>query len=212
MSGSSIDINIGGSQDPRHPISGGHWLLGGVRFKCYGCGRCCRGEPGAIFFTDEEAVKIAEFLGISEEELRRKYVTKRWGEQSFTERSEDGSCIFLGRGKHFPSDGAAETADDADCGGLENMPRSRCSIYPVRPAQCRMFPFWPEVMLVREMWDYYAERCPGMNDGPLLRPEEILKIVDESENWLSAVSNDTAVSLGKNSGPLSDDDTVSRGE
>ena len=36
------------------------WWEEGLRFTCLGCGRCCRGEPGAIFFTPEEEEKIAE--------------------------------------------------------------------------------------------------------------------------------------------------------
>ncbi|MBR1671593.1 MAG: YkgJ family cysteine cluster protein, partial [Fretibacterium sp.] len=50
---------------------------------------------------------------------------------------------------------------------------ARCSVYPVRPSQCRLFPFWPELLRSREMWELYAARCPGMNEGPLLSPAEI---------------------------------------
>ncbi|MCR5347640.1 MAG: YkgJ family cysteine cluster protein [Fretibacterium sp.] len=133
------------------------WWEEGLRFHCLGCGRCCRGEPGAIFFTPEEARRIAGYLGISRAELRRQ-ITMRWGRPSFRERP-NGDCVFY----------------DADS--------ARCSIYPVRPSQCRSFPFWPETLRSRAEWDRYAARCPGMNEGPLLSPAEITEWVCRAESW-----------------------------
>lgn len=133
------------------------WWDEGLRFRCLGCGRCCRGEPGAIFFTPEEGQRVAAYLGISRSELQRK-VTLQWGPPSFRERP-NGDCIFYD----------AET--------------SRCSIYPVRPSQCRSFPFWPEVLESPASWEAYAARCPGMNEGPLLSPAEITEWVCRAECW-----------------------------
>ena len=135
------------------------WWSGGARFQCLGCGRCCRGEPGAIYFTTPEAERVAEYLGISLMELRRKFVTMRWGQPSFRERP-NGDCVF-----YSPAE-------------------ARCSIYPVRPTQCRMFPFWPEFLQSREAWDAYARKCPGMDEGPLLTPAEIEAWVRAAEDWI----------------------------
>ncbi len=44
------------------------WWEEGLRFTCLGCGRCCRGEPGAIYFTPEEEAAMAAFLGTGTEE------------------------------------------------------------------------------------------------------------------------------------------------
>ncbi|MBR0043848.1 MAG: YkgJ family cysteine cluster protein [Synergistaceae bacterium] len=123
-----------------------------------GCGRCCRGEPGAIFFNQQEFNIIAKTLGISRLELREKYVTMRWGRPSFKERP-NGDCIFY------------------------NSQKARCMIYPVRPTQCRTFPFWPEVLKSRESWDKFASRCPGMNEGELFLPSRILDFVEECNSW-----------------------------
>lgn len=133
------------------------WWEEGLRFRCLGCGRCCRGEPGAIFFTPEEGRRVAAYLGISDSELQRK-VTLSWGPPSFRERP-NGDCIFYDAGT------------------------SRCSIYPVRPSQCRSFPFWPEVLESPASWEAYAARCPGMNEGPLLSPAEITEWVCQAECW-----------------------------
>ena len=134
------------------------WCRYGLKFFCMGCGRCCRGEPGAIFFNQQEFNIIAKTLGISRLELREKYVTMRWGRPSFKERP-NGDCIFY------------------------NSQKARCMIYPVRPTQCRTFPFWPEVLKSRESWDKFASRCPGMNEGELFLPSRILDFVEECNSW-----------------------------
>ena len=129
------------------------WWKEGARFTCIGCGRCCRGEPGAIFFTPEEEKSVREYLGLGEDDFRQDYVTLKWGKEnpSFIERL-NGDCVFL-------------------VGG------AKCSIYHHRPAQCSIFPFWPSVMESRAAWDEHARHCPGMNDGRLYTEEEIQKFL-----------------------------------
>jgi Fe-S-cluster containining protein len=127
--------------------------IGEVRFSCIGCGRCCRGEPGAVFFTPDEGRRIAEGIEVNgerftEEEFTKIFVTMKWGRPSLRERS-NGDCVFY----------------DAEL--------ARCKIYPLRPAQCALFPFWPSVMRSRESWDREAELCPGMNEGRLYTDKEI---------------------------------------
>ena len=38
-------------------------------------------------------------------------------------------------------------------------------VYPVRPLQCRTYPFWPEVLASRQAWQREARRCEGINRG-----------------------------------------------
>ena len=124
------------------------WWNKGVFFSCIGCGRCCRGEPGAIFFAIEEGERIRNFLGIDEAKFRRNYVTLKWGKPSFIERM-NGDCVFY---------------DERS---------AKCTIYPIRPLQCVLFPFWSSVMESREEWDKEALHCPGMNNGRLHSAKEI---------------------------------------
>ena len=91
---------------------------------------------------------MAAFLGTGTEEFRNRYVTGRWRAPSLKEKS-GGECVF--------HDG--ET--------------NRCSIYPVRPLQCRLFPFWPVLLASRDAWDEAALTCPGMNGGEFHSAEEI---------------------------------------
>jgi Fe-S-cluster containining protein len=133
------------------------WWSGGVRFTCIGCGRCCRGEPGAVFFTPEVEDRLLEAMEVDgrkleKREFRRRCVTLKWGQPSFVERP-NGDCVFY----------------DAE--------KARCKIYPLRPAQCSLFPFWLSVMDSKTDWDREALRCPGMNDGRLYSAEEICALL-----------------------------------
>jgi len=128
------------------------WWEGGLRFTCLSCGRCCRGAPGAIYFTDAEGAEIASFLSLSDAEFGRRYVTLRWEAPSIRER-QNGECLMYD----------ASTA--------------RCAIYPVRPAQCCLFPFWPSLLESREEWDAAARSCPGMNSGELHTAVEISSLL-----------------------------------
>jgi Fe-S-cluster containining protein len=46
-----------------------------------------------------------------------------------------------------------------------------CSIHPAKPAQCRVFPFWPELVENRREWAKTAAYCPGIGQGPLIQIE-----------------------------------------
>ena len=124
------------------------WWDRGLRFTCLGCGRCCRGEPGAIYYTPEEEERIALFLSLPVPEFRRRCTTSRWLFPSLIER-QNGDCFFY------------DAVSD------------RCSIYPVRPLQCQLFPFWPFLLESEEAWNEAACSCPGMNEGALHTFEEI---------------------------------------
>ncbi len=71
-------------------------------------------------------------------------------------------------------DGEMNTATNL----LENITGSgkQCAIYPVRPSQCRSWPFWPENILSPEDWQNTAVKCPGINTGKLYTFEEIESI------------------------------------
>lgn len=124
------------------------WWFEGLNFTCAGCGRCCRGEPGAIWITEDELRNIAHYIGVSEDEFVRRFTTTIWKRTSIKERS-NGDCVFYDN----------ET--------------SRCTINSVKPAQCSAFPFWHSVLRTRQHWNKAAKTCLGMNDGELHDAEEI---------------------------------------
>jgi len=100
-------------------------------------GNCCIGESGYIWLTSNEAKEIARFLDISYEALMKKYIYKQSYRLSLREKAYDGgmACVFF------------------------DLLEQKCIIYPVRPSQCRSFPFW----------DYFKDKinevereCPGI--------------------------------------------------
>ena len=46
-------------------------------------------------------------------------------------------------------------------------------MYPVRPKQCRTFPFWPENVRSRRNWLDLGKECPGVGTGEFYAREEI---------------------------------------
>lgn len=130
------------------------WHESGLRFSCSECGRCCGGEPGDIWVTADETKNIAEFLRISEVDFAEKYTRGTAGRVSIKDIAEKNyDCIFLD----------SETR--------------RCRIYPVRPRQCRLFPFWRSMLEDKDEWDYYASKCPGMDNGRMYTKEEIVEML-----------------------------------
>ena len=129
----------------------------GLRFSCTQCGECCSGTPGYVGFTDEEAVAIAAHLKISVETFMDEYTRDTPHGRSIKDLKFTGSnghdCVFLDR-----------TSRPGMAG---------CSIYKIRPTQCRTWPFWGSNLTSRETWNRSGESCPGLNKGPLHTAEHV---------------------------------------
>lgn len=132
------------------------WENYGLDFECRACGRCCGGKPGSVWVTRSERAKIAAELGIDEYVLRKEYLVRRGGKCSVKEK-ENYDCYFF--------DGESK----------------KCTIYKVRPLQCRLFPFWPSMLMNKSVWDYYASFCPGMGHGRHYTPEMLKQIIELPE-------------------------------
>jgi len=133
------------------------WYAPGLTFECTQCGNCCSGPSGYVWFTDEEAQRIAEYLELSEAEFRERFTRQVRGRQTLDEVKRargQYDCVFLRR------DGEG---------------KALCSIYPVRPTQCRTWPFWPENIESPEAWEQAARTCPGMrrSDGEFVPVERV---------------------------------------
>lgn len=89
-------------------------------FQCNRCGNCCKGD-GVVHIDREQAVRIADFLGLPLKSFLKQYTTRiapgEWWlhDQANPERW----CIFL----------------EQDAEGL-----FKCRINPVKPNQCKSFP------------------------------------------------------------------------
>ena len=129
------------------------WYADGLHSSCQQGGACWTGEPGCVWLSRDELGLIAEFLKISEADLRSEHV-RRVGFRLSLKEKPNGDCTFL--------------QDGTDGRG--------CKIYSVRPLQCRTWPFWRAVVHSRESWEKEAELCKGMNQGPLYNQDDIRKI------------------------------------
>lgn len=119
------------------------WYHAGLRFECSACGNCCTGAPGYVWVTREEIRRIAQFLGRDDEWLLKSELRRVGFRHSLTEKT-NGDCVYL-----------VNTGDG----------RRTCSIYPVRPLQCRTWPFWSVNLQSPSAWALASEKCPGMNNG-----------------------------------------------
>lgn len=122
------------------------WYAPGLNFQCTQCGDCCTGPPGYVWFSPEEGAAMAEFLGIDENTFYFHYAVKKSGRWTLDEVKRKGKydCVFL---KTDPKTG-----------------KSGCSIYKVRPTQCRTWPFWDSNLSSPRAWARAAKSCPGMKE------------------------------------------------
>lgn len=131
--------------------AGDVWYRDGLRFACTQCGNCCTGGPGAVWFTPEEGVAMAQRLGLDEATFLERFTRRIGTRRSLNERRTafGYDCIFLDR--------------------ATRPGKAVCGLYEARPMQCRTWPFWPENLDSREAWTSVKERtpCPGMDGGPL---------------------------------------------
>jgi len=72
------------------------------------------------------------------------------GRQRSLREKANGDCIFFDR-------------------------RQGCTIYPVRPRQCRTWPFWDSNIRTPDAWRQTCEICPGSGQGTLVPVEEVLR-------------------------------------
>ena len=121
----------------------------GIRFECRRCGACCTGCPGVVRVNEKEIAGIAAHLDISGSEVVDA-VVYRWQNGYSIKEASDGRCLFFEDG---------------------------CRIYPVRPIQCRTFPFWFSNLRSEIRWNKIRNQCPGIGSGRLYTKAEILDIL-----------------------------------
>ena len=116
----------------------------GLRFACQpGCTACCE-QKGFVYLTEDDLARAAHFLGMTPAAFENQYVYRTKNRLRLRVPRES-QCNFL-------RDGG-------------------CSIHPAKPTQCRIFPFWPELVESRQEWLKTAQYCPGMGQGPLVQIE-----------------------------------------
>ena len=125
-----------------------------LRFACQpGCINCCNVQ-GYVYLTEDNLRDAARYLRLSAAEFEQRYVYRT------------RHLLRLRKPRH------------SQCHFLRD---NGCSIHPAKPTQCRLFPFWPELVKSTRAWDAAAHACPGIGQGPLVQIGEALEIASEME-------------------------------
>jgi Fe-S-cluster containining protein len=125
------------------------WYQAGLRFRCTRCGSCCTGAPGYVWVNDDEVADLADFLGEEPAEVEGRY-TRPVGRRRSLREKANGDCVFFDR-------------------------QAGCTVYKVRPRQCRTWPFWESNLRTPTDWQRTCEICPGSGKGALISAEEITR-------------------------------------
>lgn len=139
----------------------------GLRFECTGCRQCCGGSPGYVWLSRLDIDGLSSSLGLSVDEFIGDYCKKVRTETGYAvslRETSDYSCIFLGA--------------------------QGCNVYAHRPIQCSSYPFWDEILVSAAIWKREGESCPGIDEGRLHEPSEIMeKIILRRSNPRLEVSS-----------------------
>jgi Fe-S-cluster containining protein len=113
-----------------------------MRFECQpGCIACCT-QKGFVYLTEEDIVRIADFLGMTVAAFEKRHVYRTRNQRRLRVPAGATCSFLLGDG---------------------------CSIHAVKPTQCRIFPFWPELVDGKREWLKTAKYCPGIGKGELVQ-------------------------------------------
>lgn len=125
------------------------WYKDGLKFKCTGCGKCCTGSPGVVWVTEQEIEKMAAFLKLNFKDFTKRYIRTVNGRLALVELRKNYDCIFLKDNK--------------------------CSLYEVRPKQCRTFPWWAHNLTSEKDWQEAALYCEGIQEDAPVVPFETIQ-------------------------------------
>lgn len=106
--------------------------------KCEACGgKCCTGESGFIWINDEEIEALANKFELSKDEFKYIFTYKEGNKISLKEKPFEGgwACVFF------------------------DEKNRNCSVYELRPKQCRTFPFWDYFL---NHFDELEKECIGI--------------------------------------------------
>ena len=122
----------------------------GLNFSCKRCSACCRYEPGFVFLSDEDLIKLCKVLKLDRKSLLAVYcrwVTDWKGDEALSLKEKSNKdCIMWNNG---------------------------CTVYDARPFQCVSFPFWESILTSKEAWKIAGSDCPGIDTGALHTKETI---------------------------------------
>lgn len=151
----------------------------GLRFECTGCGKCCTMD-GDVWLAPEESEAISAHLNMANVSAFEALYSRE------SVASKDGKWLCLVRGTETnvePPSPIIPSSSTPQKGCVFLDPFGKCSIYDVRPVQCRTYPFWPSLLESPEIWRSEAVLPDGL---PLPPREQQVSVLSSSENRTSA--------------------------
>lgn len=139
----------------------------GLRFTCTRCGKCCTGFPGVVYLSESDIKNISQFL--SSENTNRGILSQRLFIKKYT-------IVVSVLGEKRLS---LIEKPNYDCIFWDKS----CTIYPVRPYQCRAFPFWKKHLVSWREWNKLMLLCPGIGKGRLYPRHEIERISESAPRY-----------------------------
>lgn len=131
----------------------------GIRFKCQECGCCCDIIDGVVYLTSKDLRNLSVFFNLDLEYFKSKYTTI----------TEEGLTVI-------------KDTHPSKCRFQQN---NKCSVYPVRPTQCRLYPFWSTLM--KNEIIFSKEKCPGIGKGELVDFNKITDSIIAHRKFLTEV-------------------------
>ncbi|WP_051670777.1 YkgJ family cysteine cluster protein [Bryobacter aggregatus] len=124
-----------------------------IRFQCQtGCRKCCE-VSGYVYLTEEDVSNAARYLKMPQADFEARFLYRTRHMRRIRKPRGGKQCPFLDE--------------------------KGCSIHAVKPVQCRLFPFWPELVENRQQWKQTAEWCPGIGQGKLVQIGTALELAQE---------------------------------
>lgn len=103
-----------------------------------------------MWISDEEIGALARRLELSDDDFRSRY-TRRFGRGGVVLRQQrNQDCVFWHEARG-------------------------CTVYDLRPRQCRSYPFWQANLFSPESWEAEAACCPGIGEGEPVPAAEIAR-------------------------------------
>jgi hypothetical protein len=117
-----------------------------------------------VRITEEEAAALARFLGLHLADFHER----------FTRLTEDGATGLVEKPNH-------------ECVFWSRT--EGCTVYPVRPRQCRTWPFWRRNLGSPLHWEAAARSCPGIGRGELHDAATIARTAehDGTSGWVQGL-------------------------
>jgi Fe-S-cluster containining protein len=100
------------------------------------CGVCCYGK-GGIFLQRGEITEISLYLQLTPDAFVEQYCEMR-NDRLYIGTDASGWCRFY-------------------------VAHKGCTIHPVKPEPCRLWPFFPANVNDKDTWKDAQDACPGIN-------------------------------------------------